>query len=834
MLSLTLSLVLALTLLPSMALAAGEGVAIKDTNFPDANFREVVNGYDTDGNNELSETEIAAVKTIDVSRKEIKDLTGIEHFENLTKLLCYNNQLTSLDLSKNTALTTLNCSYNKLAALDVSKNTNLKDLICSENKLERLNVSANTALTRLTCNDNKLVALVLGQNTALTTLACDSNQLTTLDVSKNADLTMLYCGENQLKTLDLSKNTKLTSLLCTNNQLTSLDLSNTKVTALDTGGNQYLLDLADKEYTFDLSKLEQYGFNVNKVLNNNLNLSGGTITGKTLTVDPGAEMVIYQYDSGKRDSENKVVYARFMLRVHSAPVRAIKLSSTGTVTFDDLKVGYSTVTVKDFIIRNTGNMSTGELKVMLEGTNGTAANAFQLSCENGTVVDDGILLPSIQVGGTVPTVKYQPADKLPAGTYTATVTVKSADDNGKEISESFNISLTVKDPTSAGFTLSKTTYAFPALQYGYTAVSPFAVTVTNTGSQATGTLRVECSNESAFEVTPASISSISENKTATFQVRPKLGLPVGSHSGTVTVTNGTESQSFHVSLEVTAAEKVKTPVITPSGGSFTEPQTVTITCGTEDASIFYTTDGSDVDVKNTPYTGSFTVSETTTIKAKATKANMENSDTVTVIITISSGGGTGGGGTTPTQPAAPKLPFTDVSEDDWFYADAAYLYEKGVMKGTADETFAPGRSVTRGQLAAALYRMAGEPAVTAKAAFTDVPADYWCAAAITWAAENGVVTGYGGGGFRPADAVQRQELAAMLFRFAVYQGMSAVTLEENLAPFADRADVAAYAVPAMNWAVGQGILQGKDGSLLPQAPVDRAQLAAMLRRYLEK
>ena len=203
--------------------------------------------------------------------------------------------------------------------------------------------------------------------------------------------------------------------------------------------------------------------------------------------------------------------------------------------------------------------------------------------------------------------------------------------------------------------------------------------------------------------------------------------------------------------------------------------------------------------------------------------------------TYTGSSGTGGGTTPkPTQPAAPKLPFTDVSEDDWFYADAAYLYEKGVMKGTADETFAPGRSVTRGQLAAALYRMAGEPAVTAKAAFTDVPADYWCAAAITWAAENGVVTGYGGGGFRPADAVQRQELAAMLFRFAVYQGMSAVTLEENLAPFADRADVAAYAVPAMNWAVGQGILQGKDGSLLPQAPVDRAQLAAMLRRYLEK
>ena len=203
--------------------------------------------------------------------------------------------------------------------------------------------------------------------------------------------------------------------------------------------------------------------------------------------------------------------------------------------------------------------------------------------------------------------------------------------------------------------------------------------------------------------------------------------------------------------------------------------------------------------------------------------------------TYTGSSGTGGGTTPkPTQPAAPKLPFTDVSEDDWFYADAAYLYEKGVMKGTADETFAPGRSVTRGQLAAALYRMAGEPETEGKAVFTDVPASCWCAAAITWAAENGVVTGYGGGGFRPADAVQRQELAAMLFRFAVYQGMSAVTLEENLAPFADKDAVAAYAVPAMNWAVSQGILQGRDGKLLPQAPVGRAQLAAMLRRYLEK
>ena len=765
MLSLTLSLVLALTLLPGMALAAGD-VEINVKNFPDANFQKYIKDVlDTNKDGSLSEAEIAKVTELTfeypdspgVKMSNIASLKGIEYFtalttldcseqklttldvsantnlttlncsenrltsldlsENtaLTELNCRYNKLTSLDLSKNTALTTLNCSYNKLAALDVSNNTDLNDLICSENQLERLNVSANTALTRLTCNDNKLIALVLGQNTALTTLACDSNQLTSLDVRGNTNLTKLYCGSNQLRTLDLSQNKQLTSLLCAKNQLTSLDLSSTKVTqeSCNTNGNQYTLNLKDGDNTFELSELTKFGFDVKKASN----WRYGAVNGTTLTVNEGAETVLYNYSCGKD------LTADFQLKVHADPVRAIKLAGIGsdTVRFDDLNVGYSTVTVKDFIIRNTGNMSTGELKVMLEGTNGTAANAFQLSCENGTVVDDGILLPSIQVGGTVPTVKYQPADKLPAGTYTATVTVKSADDDGKAISESFNIFIKVLPEPD-----------------------PVTHTVSFNANGGTGEM------------------------------------------ADVTVTGASAAYTL------------------PACG-FTAPQ------------------GMRFKGWATSANGAVLTGTTITVTGDITLYAIWEKTSVTPVTP-----------TTPTQPAAPKLPFTDVSEDDWFYADAAYLYEKGVMKGTADETFAPGRSVTRGQLAAALYRMAGEPAVTAKAAFTDVPADYWCAAAITWAAENGVVTGYGDGGFRPADAVQRQELAAMLFRFAVYQGMSAVTLEENLAPFADRADVAAYAVPAMNWAVGQGILQGKDGGLLPQAPVDRAQLAAMLRRYLEK
>lgn len=747
MLSLTLSLVLTLSLLPGMALAAGD-VAINDTNFPDANFQKYIKDVlDTNKDGSLSEAEIAKVTELTfeypdspgVKMSNIASLKGIEYFTalttldcseqklttldvsantNLTTLNCSENRLTSLDLSKNTALTTLDCGYNHLTVLDLSKNTKLTTLDCGYNQLTSLNVSKNANLTKLLCYRNQLTTLNVSQNAVLTWLTCDNNQLTALDVSANPMLTKLFCDSNRLTTLDVSRNADLTMLYCGKNQLTSLDISRTQVKKYENfifGDNQYTLGLAEGKDTFDLATLPG-NFDVNKV--NSLSLNGGTINGNILTVkNDETETVRYQYDCGNG------LWAEFVLKVHADPVRAIKLTGIGTdtVRFDDLNVGYSTVTVKDFIIRNTGNMSTGELKVMLEGTNGTAANAFQLSCENGTVVDDGILLPSIQVGGTVPTVKYQPADKLPAGTYTATVTVKSADDDGKAISESFNISVKVlPEPDPVTHTVS----------FNANGGTGEMADVTATGASAAYTL-------------------------------PACGF---------TAPQGTRFKGW----------------ATSANGAVLTGTTITVT---GDITLYAIWEKTSV----TPVTP-----------------------------------------TTPTQPAAPKLPFTDVSEDDWFYADAAYLYEKGVMKGTADETFAPSRSVTRGQLAAALYRMAGEPAVTAKAAFTDVPADYWCAAAITWAAENGVVTGYGDGGFRPADAVQRQELAAMLFRFAVYQGMSAVTLEENLAPFADRADVAAYAVPAMNWAVGQGILQGKDGSLLPQAPVDRAQLAAMLRRYLEK
>ena len=117
----------------------------------------------------------------------------------MTDLYCYNNQLTSLDVSKNTALTELFCYNNQLTSLDVSKNTKLKLFGCDHNQLTSLDVSKNTALTDLYCDDNQLTSLDVSKNTALTNLVCSQNQLTSLNVSKNTALTELWCFENQIK-----------------------------------------------------------------------------------------------------------------------------------------------------------------------------------------------------------------------------------------------------------------------------------------------------------------------------------------------------------------------------------------------------------------------------------------------------------------------------------------------------------------------------------------------------------------------------------------------------------------------------------------------------------
>jgi len=173
--------------------------------------------------------------------------------------------------------------------------------------------------------------------------------------------------------------------------------------------------------------------------------------------------------------------------------------------------------------------------------------------------------------------------------------------------------------------------------------------------------------------------------------------------------------------------------------------------------------------------------------------------------------------------------FIDVAADAWYEEAIQFAVDNGLFNGTTETTFSPDSFMSRGMLAAVLYRMAGEPVVQAYGSFADVAADKYYAAAVAWASANGIVGGYGNGTFGPNDPITREQLAAMLWRYA---GSPAVTERELL--FADADQAGAFSREALKWAVENGILNGYgDGRLNPRGQATRAQVAAMLMRYMK-
>ena len=179
-------------------------------------------------------------------------------------------------------------------------------------------------------------------------------------------------------------------------------------------------------------------------------------------------------------------------------------------------------------------------------------------------------------------------------------------------------------------------------------------------------------------------------------------------------------------------------------------------------------------------------------------------------------------------------PFTDISEKDWFYGDVMFVYENGLMLGTSKTLFSPHGTAMRGMMATILWRMEGSPVPKGKNSFTDVEAGKWYADAITWTAENGIFAGYGKDKFCPDDPITREQLAAIFYRYADYKGYD-LTVKGDLDKFKDADKITDYAKTAMQWAVGSGLVKGKSGNLLdPQGTATRAEIAAMLHRFIEK
>lgn len=179
-----------------------------------------------------------------------------------------------------------------------------------------------------------------------------------------------------------------------------------------------------------------------------------------------------------------------------------------------------------------------------------------------------------------------------------------------------------------------------------------------------------------------------------------------------------------------------------------------------------------------------------------------------------------------------SLPFTDVRRSDWFYEDVAFAYENGLFAGTSDTTFSPNASMTRAMLVTVLYRLEGQPAVNGRSGFSDVQYNGYYEDAVTWAADNGIVNGTSTTTFSPNANVTREQMAAILYRYAQHKKYNTAA-SSGLNGFTDHASVSGYAAASLEWAVAEKLVNGSAGKLMPTGNATRAQVAAILHRFVE-
>lgn len=191
--------------------------------------------------------------------------------------------------------------------------------------------------------------------------------------------------------------------------------------------------------------------------------------------------------------------------------------------------------------------------------------------------------------------------------------------------------------------------------------------------------------------------------------------------------------------------------------------------------------------------------------------------------------------TTPSKDPTLPLPFADVAEDSWYYSAVAFVYDRGYFSGTGADAFSPNSPMNRAMVATVLHRISGSGTVSGGATFTDVPAGQWYSDGIAWASANGVVNGMGDGLYAPEMSVTREQLVTMLYRYEKDYRKVTVSGRGELSAFPDGEAVSAWAQEAMSWAVGAGLLQGRNsGELDPSGTATRAEVATILQRFSQR
>ena len=412
--------------------------------------------------------------------------------------------------------------------------------------------------------------------------------------------------------------------------------------------------------------------------------------------------------------------------------------------------------------------------------------------------------------GSLPTGLTLDSDGSITGTPTAAgtfnFTVKASNGIGADATKTLSITVVaptvvsavdvtvtapVKNVATTNATSSGTGYSVASTSWSPAATTFAASTVYTVSVEVAADSGYALSSATTFKINgeTATVSSLTADAAIITYIFPATASNGGSSGGGVT----TRTLSFDTNGGSTIAAVSKTSGSVVSLASYTT---------TRDG---YTFDGWYSDAALTNKVTSVTLTANTTVYAKWTA----------IAVT-------------------PDSPFSDVKDSDWFAEDVEFVYEEGLMQGTSTTTFSPYISTTRGMIVTILYRLEGEPTVTGSCPFTDVKSGSYYEKAITWAAANGVVEGYGNGLFGPDANITREQMAAILYRYSVLKGYDVSVGEDtNILSYNDASSISEYAIPAMQWACGEGLIQGDANNLMPAGQATRAQVAAILHRFCE-
>ena len=506
--------------------------------------------------------------------------------------------------------------------------------------------------------------------------------------------------------------------------------------------------------------------------------------------------------------------------------------STGTV--------YGSVTLQDDL-----EIKSGETLTIPEGatlnTNGNLTN-------NGTIVNTGGTLNG-EPGGTIvstPAITTQPQDKSVTAGNTATFTVAASGENlsyqWQQSTDNGQNWTDIGDATDATYTEEATTTSMNGYQY--------RCVVSNSAGSVTSNAATLTVNAATVPVTGVKLDQtelplvVGGTAKLTAKVEPDTatdksvnwessnpdvatvdnGVVTAKAPGTATITVTTKDGSHTAACTVT----VTRPYIPPANPNYR----ITVEAtqgGTVTADPAAAKAGTTVTLTPSPDAGYQVGTVAVTDRFGEAVAVTENADG-TYTFTMPSGQVKVEVTFVESQPE--PLPFTDVKEGDWFYDAVRYAYETGLMDGVGDSLFAPNSETTRAQLVTILHRLAGEPEPGEDSGFADVAAGTWYTDAVAWAAQNGIVNGVSDTEFAPGDDITREQLAAILYRYAACQGYD-VSQRADLSGFGDASSISGYAQEALSWAHAQGLVLGfEDGSLRPQGTASRAQIAAVLMRFL--